>query len=144
MDNKGIAFINDKDIYLNFGAALIGSSFDNLLCRPPRKEEAENDMISHPGVQVFNDNIQPAAQEIELTFVVSGTSLADYLQKYERLMDAIDNDFGDGNFKLRVDPLKTVFELRRKSYLPLDTITKDTGKLIVTVRELNPKNRIKL
>lgn len=144
MDNTGIAFINDKDIYVNFGAALIGASFDNLLCRPPRKEETENDMISHPGVQVFNDNIQPEAQEVELTFIISGNSLADYLQKYESLIDAIDNDAAGGNFKLRVEPIKTVFELRRKSYLPLDTITKNTGKLIVTVRELNPKNRIKL
>lgn len=144
MDNTGISFINDKDIYTTFGASLIGASFENLICRPDRKEGAENNMISHPGVQVFNDNLQPEAQEVELTFLIAGSSLDDYLQKYDSLQDEIDNNNGDGNFFIRVSPLKTVFKLRRKSYLPLDTITANTGKLIVTVRELNPKDRIKL
>ncbi len=140
----GITFINDKDIGIIYGAELIGASFENLICRPDRKEGAENDMISHPGVQVFDDNLQPSAMEIELTFLIEGNSLDDYLQKYDALQDAIDNNAGDGNFKLRVMPLKTIFTLRRKSYLPLDTLTANTGKLIVTVRELNPKDRIKL
>lgn len=144
MNKTGIAFINDKDIYTIHGAELIGASFENLICRPDRKEGAENDMISHPGVQVFNDNLQPTAMEVELTFLIRGSSLDDYLQKYDALQDNIDNNTGDGNFKLRVTPLKTVFTLRRKSYLPLDTLTANTGKLIVTVRELNPKDRIKL
>lgn len=145
METKtGIAFINDKDIYTTYGAELIGASFENLICRPDRKEGAENDMISHPGVQVFDDDLQPTAMEVELTFLISGNSLDDYLQKYDALQDNIDNNTGDGNFKLRVMPLKTIFTLRRKSYLPLDTLTANTGKLIVTVRELNPKDRIKL
>lgn len=139
----GIAFIGDQDIYTTYGASLIGPSFENLLCRADRKEETENDMVSHPGVQVFNDNIQPEAMEVELIFLIEGKSLADYLQKYDGLQDAIDNDKGDGNFKLRVAPLKTTFTLRRKNYLPLDTLKANTGKLIVTVRELNPKDRIK-
>lgn len=139
----GIAFIGDQDIYTTYGASLIGASFENLLCRADRKEETENDMISHPGVQVFNDNIQPASMEVELIFLIEGKSLADYLQKYNALQDAIDNDKGDGNFKLRVVPLKTTFTLRRKSYLPLDTLKANTGKLIVTTTELNPKDRIK-
>jgi hypothetical protein len=144
MDNTGISFINDKDIYTTFGALLISASFENLICRPARKEGAENNMVSHPGVQVFNDNLQPEAQEVELTFLIEGNSLDDYLQKYDSLQDEIDNNSGDGNFSLRVSPLKTVFKLRRKTYLPLDTVTANTGKLIVTVRELNPKDRIKL
>lgn len=144
MQKTGIAFINDKDIHTNYGASLIGASFENLICRADRKEGAENNMISHPGVQVFNDNLQPSAMEVELTFLIKGDSLEDYLQKYDALQDAIDNNEGDGNFRLRVAPLKTIFTLRRKSYLPLDTLTANTGKLIVTVRELNPKDRVKL
>jgi len=144
MDEIGIVFINDKDIYATYGAKLIGASFENLICRPDRKEGAENDMISHPGVQVFGDNLQPTAMEVELTFLIKGNSLNDYLQKYDALQDNIDNNTGDGNFKLRVTPLKAIFTLRRKSYLPLDTLTANTGKLVVTVRELNPKDRIKL
>lgn len=139
----GIAFIENKDIYTTYGAKLIGSSFENLLCRPDRKEETENDMISHPGVQVFNDNIQPAAKEVDLVFLIQGESLSDYLEKYNALQDAIDNDKGDGNFRLNVEPLNTTFTLRRKTYTPLDTLTENVGKLMVTVRELNPKDRIK-
>lgn len=141
MNNIGISFINGKDIYTTYGASLIGSSFENLICRPDRKEGAENNMISHPGIQVFSDSPQPEAMEIELTFLIKGNSLADYLQKYEALQDEIDNNEGDGNFSLRVIPLKKNFKLRRKSYLPLNTITTEAGKLIVTVRELNPKDR---
>lgn len=144
MGKTGIAFINDKDIYSAYGAELIGSSFENLISRPERKEGAENDMISHPGIQVFNDNLQPSAMDVELTFLIKSDSLDDYLKKYDALQNNIDNDSGDGNFKLRITPLKTIFTLRRKSYLPLDTLTANTGKLIVTVRELNPKDRIKL
>jgi len=144
MENIGISFINDKDIYTTFGASLIGASFENLICRPDRKEGAENNMVSHPGVQVFNDNPQPEAMEVELTFLIEGNSLNDYLQKYDALQDEIDNNNGDGNFSLRIAPIKTTFFLRRKSYLPLDTVAANTGKLIVTVRELNPKDRIKL
>lgn len=138
----GIAFIENKDIYTTYGAKLIGSSFENLICRADRKEETENDMISHPGVQVFNDNVQPQAMEHELIFLIEGVSLPDYIQKYNALQDAIDNDKGDGNFKLYVSPLNTTFILRRKTYTPLDTLTENVGKLMVTVRELNPKNRI--
>ena len=141
MNNTGIAFINGKDIYTTYGASLIGSSFENLICRPDRKEGAENNMISHPGVQVFSDNPQPEAMEIELTFLIEGNSLADYLQKYDALQDEIDNNEGDGNFSLRVIPLKKNCKLRRKNYMPLNTIIPKTGKLIVTVRELNPKDR---
>lgn len=141
MNNEGIAFINSKDIYTTFGASLVSTSFENLICRPGRKEGAENNMISHPGVQVFHDNPQPEAMEVELTFLIRGTSLDDYLQKYNALQDEIDNNSLDGNFLLKVVPLKTEFCLRRKSYLPLDTVTANTGKLIVTVRELNPKAR---
>ena len=144
MDKAGIAFINDKDIYTIYGASLIGASFENLICRPVRKEGAENNMLSHPGVQVFNDNPQPEAMEVELSFLIKGNTLDDYLQKYDALQDEMDNNEGDGNFSLRIMPLKSIFRLRRKSYLPLDTITANTGKLIVTVRELNPKDRIKL
>lgn len=144
MSKIGIAFINDQDIYTSYGAELIGSSFENLICRPDRKEGAENDMISHPGIQVFNDNLQPSAMSVELTFVIKGNSFDDYLRKYNALQDSIDNNNGDGNFKLRIPALKTIFTLRRKSYLPIDTLTANTGKLIVTVRELNPKDRIKL
>lgn len=144
MDKTGIVFINDKNIFTTYGAELIGSSFANLICCPDRKEDTENNMISHPGVQVFNDNIQPTDMEVELTFVIYGNSLEDYLQKYKALIDAIDNDDEGGNFKIRVTPLKTIFTLRRKSYLPLDTINPNSGKLIVTARELNPKDRIKL
>ena len=144
MNKEGISFINDKDIYTNYGASLIGASFENLICRPARKEGAENNLISHAGVQVFNDNLQPEAMEVELTFLIQGNSLTDYLKKYDDLQDAIDNNDDDGNFKLRIAPLKTIFTLRRKTYLPIDTITANTGKLIVTVRELNPTDRIKL
>ncbi len=139
----GIAFIENKDIFATYGASLIGASFENLLCRADRKEETENDMISHPGVQVFNDNIQPDAKEVDLIFLIQGENLSDYLEKYNALQDAIDNDKGDGNFKLYIEPLNTTFTLRRKTYTPLDTLTENTGKLMVTVRELNPKNRIK-
>ena len=144
MDMTGITFINDKDIYTLYGAELIGSSFENLICRPDRKEGAENNMISQPGIQVSSRGLQPEAMEVELTFSIKGNSLDDYLQKYDALQDDIDNNEGGGNFKLRITPLKTVFTLRRKSYIPLDTLTANTGKLIVTVRELNPKNRVKI
>lgn len=143
MDNKEITYINDKDIYTNYGASLIGASLENLILPPDRKGGCENNMISHPGIQIFNDNIQPEARELELTFLIQGTALSDYLEKYNSLVREIDNNKGNGNFTLYVSPLKTTYKLRRKSYLTLDTISAGkAGKLIVTVRELNPLDRI--
>lgn len=94
------------NIYIAFGAELIGESFQNLLIRPDRKEGAENNMISHPGVQTFNDNIQPETREVELAFLVRGNSLADFLTKFDALQDEIDKEKADANFMLRVIPLK--------------------------------------
>ena len=145
MDNTGIAYINDKDIYTTFGASLIGGSFENMLLRPDRKETAENDMISHPGVQAFTDNIQPQARDIELSFLIEGDSLEDYLQKYDALLDELDSDTTGSIFALRITPLRTTYKLQRKPCLSFDTVSAGkAGKLIVTVRELNPKDRITL
>lgn len=141
---EGISYINNRDIFTIYNAELIGSSFENLITPAGRKEGAENNMVSHPGVQVFNDNIQPEAREVELTFLIRGRSLSEYLLKYNALIDAIDNEAEGGNFSLTIAPLRTTYKLRRKSFLSLDTITGNTGKLIVTVRELNPKDRILL
>lgn len=94
MNKTGIAFINDKDIRHIYGVKLIGSSFENLIFRPDRKGGAKNDMISHPGVQVFDNNLKPSAMEIEYILLIEGNSLDDYLQKYDALQDAIVNNVG--------------------------------------------------
>lgn len=94
MNKTGMAFINDKDIRHIYGVKLIGSSFENLIFRPDRKGGAKNDMISHPGVQVFDNNLKPSAMETEYILLIEGNSLDDYLQKYDALQDAIVNNVG--------------------------------------------------
>ncbi len=144
MSKAGIAFINDKDIYTTYGAELIGNSFINLVLRADRKASTENNLISHPGVQRFNDNPQPEAKEVELEFLIEGNSLSDFLAKFEALQDEIDNEKGNMIFSLRVVPLKTTYKLQRESCLSLDMYGGYRGKLIITATELNPKDRIKL
>lgn len=116
MNKTGMAFINDKDIRHIYGVKLIGSSFENLICRPDRKGGAKNDMISHPGMQVFDDNLKPSTIEIEFILLIEWNSFDDYPQKYDALQDAIVNNVGNGNFKLHVMPLKTIIPVRRKSF----------------------------
>lgn len=139
---SGIAFINKKDLFAELSSELIGNSFENLLLRADRKAEAENDLASHPGVQVFGSNIQPKAREVELTFKVEGMSTEDYIAKYNALLDEIDNDENGGNFTLYIPMLNSTYRLRRRSYMSLDTISSSRiGKLVVLARELNPKDR---
>lgn len=142
MDKKGITFINGKDLYTDFSSELIDNSFEELMREADRKEGAENDLASHPGVQVFDDNIQPKAKEVMLTFKVAGNTTKEYIKNYRALVKEIDNNAQDGNFAIYVPLLEDTYRLRRVSYLSLDTISSSrVGKLVVSARELNPKNR---
>lgn len=73
-------------------------------------------MISHPRVQVFDDNLKPSTIEKEFILLIEGNSLDDYLQKYDALQDVIVNNVGNGNFKLHFMLLKTIIPVRRKSF----------------------------
>lgn len=137
----GQTYINNKDIYTTFGATLIDNSFTNLLLDGDLKEDASNNLRSQPGEQLFIENTQPEARNVEITFLVECDTMDEFLTKYKALKAEIDN----GMITLKVIPLKEIYTLRRKSYLSLDSYRSgSTGKLVVNFREPNPKNRIQL
>ena len=137
----GQVYINNKDLFAVFGAELIENSYSNLLLKPNLKEDASNNMRSQSGEQLFIDNQQYDVKETEITFLITGSSLTDYLQKLEALTTELDN----GIFALKIIPLQTIYHLRRKSYLSLDPyMSGSVGKLVVSIKEPNPKNRITL
>jgi len=105
------------------------------------KENAVNDLRSHPGEQEFFSNQQPKARDVELTFLIECKDRCEYLIYLEELTKEMDN----GIFTLNITPLKRGYKLKRVSYLSLDPFSDGSkAKLIVKVRELNPKDRIRL
>jgi len=137
----GETFINNKDISTYYGARLIETSFDNLLLPAPRKTYVENKSRLDPGKQVFVSNSQPDERTVQLTFDIVGTSITDYLTKF----DALVAELNIGEVALKVVPLKTIYNLYTESYMSLSTgIGITEGKLLVKLNEPNPTDRTAL
>lgn len=137
----GQEFINGKDLSAHFHARLIDNSYSNLLLPGDMKDNAVNDLRSHPGEQEFCDNPQPKARDMELTFLIECRTRCEYLIYLEELTKEMDR----GVFQLNVTPLKRGYKLKRVSYLSLDPYNNGSkGILIVKARELNPRDRIKI
>ncbi|MFV0326891.1 MAG: hypothetical protein ACK5LF_21345 [Bacteroides xylanisolvens] len=137
----GQEFLNSKDLFSHFHTKLIDNSYANLLLPGDMKENAVNDLRSQPGEQHFNNNPQPKARNVELTFLIECRNRCEYLLYLEELYKELDKDI----FLLNITPLKRGYKLKRISYLSLVPLNDGSkGKLIVNVRELNPSDRIKL
>lgn len=137
----GQEFLNGKDLFSYFHAKLIDNSYPNLLLDGDMKENAVNDLRSHPGEQEFFDNQQPKARDVELTFLIECKNRCEFLIYFRELAKELRN----GIFLLNIVPLKEGYKLKRVSSLSLDPFNDGAkGKLIVKARELNPKDRIRL
>lgn len=137
----GETFINNKDISTYYGARLIETSFDNLKLPAPRKAYVENKSRLDPGKQVFISNPQPDERIVQLTFDIVGTSITDYLTKF----DALVAELNIGEVALKVVPLRTIYNLYTESYMSLSTgIGITEGKLLVKLNEPNPTDRTAL
>lgn len=137
----GQEFLNGKDLYSHYKTRLIGNSYANLLLDEDDKEGAVNNLRSQPGEQVFDNNPQPEARDVELTFKIECKNRCEFLTYLEEL----NKELRKGPFLLTIVPLKKGYKLKRKSSLSLDPYNNGSrGVLTIRARESNPKDRIKL
>lgn len=135
MNYENETYINKKDIWLIYGARLIHDSYTNLLLPATRKEFVENDLRSQAGKQIFIDNPQPTSKEVQLTFLIEGDNLLDFLSKYKALVKEIEK----GLIELKAIPIQTAYYLTMDSPMPLDVYGQDNkGILTIKFVEANP------
>lgn len=137
----GQEFLNGKDLFSHYKTKLIGNSYANLLLDGEDKEGAVNNLRSQPGEQVFDDDPQPDARDVELTFKIECSNRCEFLTYLEQL----NKELRKGTFLLNITQLKRGYKLKRKSSLSLDPYNNGSkGVLIIKARESNPSDRIKL
>lgn len=136
MNYENETYINGKDIWLTYNARLIHDSFTNLELPASRKPFVQNEARNQPGKQIFVNNPQPNDKEVQLTFLIVGENLKEFLQKKKKLV----NDLNMGWVELKVIPLEIIYKLTVDSYISLDVFGNDnSGMLVVKLNEPNPK-----
>lgn len=137
MNYENETYINGKDIWLTYNARLIHDSFNNLELPASRKPFVQNEARNQPGKQIFVNNPQPNDKEVQLTFLIVGENLKEFLQKKRKLV----NDLNMGWVELKVIPLEIIYKLTVDSYMSLDVFGNDnSGLLVVKFNEPNPKD----
>lgn len=138
MNYENETYINGKDIWLTYNARLIHDSFTNLELPASRKPFVQNEARNQPGKQIFVNNPQPNDKEVQLTFLIVGENLKEFLQKKRKLV----NELNMGWVELKVIPLEIIYKLTVDSYMSLDVFGNDnSGMLVVKFNEPNPKDR---
>ena len=135
MNYENETYINGKDIWLTYNARLIHDSFTNLELPASRKPFVQNEARNQTGKQIFVNNPQPNDKEVQLTFLIIGANLKEFLQKKRKLV----NDLNMGWVELKVIPLEIIYKLTADSYISLDVFGNDnSGMLAVKFNEPNP------
>lgn len=132
----GQAYINNIDISV-FGAMFARGAYEALLKPAPAKANIQNKSRNEDGIRENTTNIRLNERTINLPFWIIGTTESDYLEKYEAFLDAI--MFGQIN--LKVPALKKVYKLIYLDCSSYGHYNKTKGKIILKLKEPNPKDR---
>ena len=111
----------------------MGDSFlENLLTPPPAKSYVTNKSRAEDGKQVLYNE-----RDVQLTITIEGSTLSEYLQRYESFL----NEIANGEILLKVPILKRVYKLYYSSS-PSQVVGRlGFGKFIFSFNEPNPKDR---
>lgn len=90
-------YINDKDIYQEFGASMIRGGIEALLTPAANKEYVTTSSRLRNGTQYQTANIKKEQRELTLSFCIEGDTHVAYLNNYEAFLNEI-----NGAFTLRV------------------------------------------
>ena len=134
---EGDFYINNKDAWKTWGANMGDSFLENLLTPPPAKSYVTNKSRAEDGKQVLYNNPRLDERDVQLTITIEGSTLSEYLQRYESFL----NEIANGEILLKVPILTRVYKLYYSSS-PSQVVGRlGFGKFIFSFNEPNPKDR---
>ncbi len=131
--------INSKSAWNTWGVAMTEDSMDALMLTPAMKEYIESESRLEHGsrVVVDSDTCKVSSRELNLSFFLTGTTAADYLQKYSSFADELQK----GNIALSVPDHGKVYHLIYQSGGKYGSYGRCKAKITIRVKEPNPNNR---
>ena len=112
MSQAGKILLNAVDIYTYYGVFAVRGSLNDLVKLPDMKPVSEYSWPSEHGDDVELTNRVIQARDIKLTFLLSGSSIADMWSKRDALLAVLTSD---GWHTLEFDTLSRIFEVYYKS-----------------------------
>ena len=105
---QGQAYINTVDV-ANYGATFIRGFYEALLTPAPTKQYISNSSRLEHGIRVVANaqNTKLDKRDVQLQVMIEGSTQAQYLQRYEAFLDAIQQ----GKIKLYVPKLGRTYKL---------------------------------
>lgn len=136
---KDQAYINDKDIFATWGAALAKGAYEALLKPAPNKTLIQNKSRLKHGRSVIanNETFKTDERDISIPVWICGESQEDYLVKYKSFIEEITS----GIIRLKVPILGMTFKLTYLNCSNYGDYGLKKGKLTLKMNEANTKDR---
>lgn len=128
MVGAGLYFIDNIDIYLTYGAAILSGSYDSLFSYPKAKEPLQNDWFEYDGLDVdltdrYFENIP-----VNIKFIiVSKNGISDLVSKRDGLVSLLNSS---GYRSLRLGGYNVSFNIRYESSTSSSVFGFDNNGLI--------------
>lgn len=132
-----------RDLFSNYGVTLTRGWREALLKPASIKEYSKTDSRLEDGVRMVAKKKYAKLKErdVQLPFILEGTTEADYLTKYESFLTDIAYS---GMVYLKIPIMKRVFKLVYSDCAKFGDDGKKTGNFTLKFTEPNPADRIKL
>lgn len=136
---KGQAYINEKDIFVNYGATLIRGAYEALLTPAAAKSYISNESRMQHGVRMIAnaENARTQSREFVINILIEGSDEVSYLRQYEAFI----NDVSAGLFELKVPRLGRIFKVVYSSCSKYGNYGLKKGIFALRLVEPNPKDR---
>lgn len=132
-----------RDLYSSYGVTLTRGWREALLKPATVKEYTKTDSRLEDGVRIVAKKkyAKQKERDVQLPFILEGTTEADYLTKYESFL----NDIAySGLVYLKIPIMKRIFKLVYSDCAKYGDDGKKTGNFTLKFTEPNPTDRITL
>lgn len=136
---KDQAYINNKDIFITWGAVLAKGTYEALLKPAPNKVLIQNKSRLEHGKSIIENSSIFKTDERDISFSVwiCGETQEDYLSKYKLFIEEITS----GLILLKVPILGMTFKLTYLNCSNYGDYGLKKGKLTLKMNEANTKDR---
>lgn len=136
---RGQVYINNKDMYVTWGATLAKGAYEALLKPAPNKVLVQNKSRLNHGKMVIANKDTCKTDERDITFSVwiRGESQMDYLIKYKSFLEEITS----GLILLKIPNLDMTFKLTYLNCSNYGDYGLTMGKLTLKMNEPNSSDR---
>lgn len=130
-----------KDIYEKYGVTLTRGWREALLKPASNKDFSKNDSRLEDGIRMVAKAkyAKKKEREVQLSFILEGSSESDYLQKYEDFLTVMCDN---GLIYLKIPAMKRVFKVVYSDCQKYGDDGSKCGNFTLKLTEPNPKDRL--